>query len=141
MFWSNPPALQYSMERDLKLENERQKRIITGNVIENLLYLPAITKLIPPQLQQPVSNLLGLSYEGYILDLYIEDIHSILNLKSDADGRIQELIERNDSKANDQLLVAFFMLVGSNSIEPIMELAKQRADASDRDSSKSKSFL
>jgi len=114
--YRNPKALIAKLEKDLKIQEEIVKDAtgwkswLQANGVRNVLYkllsIPGLRSF-----REPVTNLLGLSYNMHVLRIYIESIKLVVYTPGTAKDQLRALAAEAATKSNPtEFLLTFVRL-------------------------------
>lgn len=105
-FARDPKMLIAKLKRDLVAERQLGFKTFALGVLHIQNVQKAIYTLLPTGIRQPVTALIGLSYNSYVISKYLPDIERILLMPDNVELRAENLREMNAKyPAGDELLV------------------------------------
>ncbi len=115
VFKTHPEALFAKLKHDLK--NERV--LAFKSLIFGILHLESaqrlLYKILPNAYVAPVTELIGLSYNSYVLNKYFVDIERVLMSPNSAELKLNLLMEVNSKfSTSDELLVTFARMMSQS---------------------------
>lgn len=108
IFRSSPQMMIAKLKKDLAAEKKMGFKTVALGLMHLQNLMKMVYKVLPIKFRQPVSQLIGLSYNSYVLTKFLPDIERIILMPDNAEIRAENLREINAKyPKGDEFLVTF----------------------------------